>query len=141
MFPVAALDARAWLEGRLTDLDLLLCAPLAPEVVFACELPPGRAALREALARIGYWKRQGCRAMIARAQGEIIWHYFRWGALPITKETWPDQVKYRFYVPPELFERFTHFTRRTPRGDPRPGRAAAPPAKEPVSPTVRTPGA
>ena len=44
--------------------------------------------------------------MVARAEGVIIQHYFKVGALPILKETYPDQVKYRFLLPPEVFDRW-----------------------------------
>lgn len=136
IIPVSAADARRWLTGGLDDLQLLLRASLVPEVIFAGHLPPGRAALREALAAIAYWKQRGCRAIIARAQGVIIPHYFKWKAVPVLKETYPDQVKYRFLLAGEVFERYTHFCKLTPRADPPPAAALAPPGPPPASPHV-----
>ena len=112
VLPVAAADALAWCEGRLEDRDLLLRTPLRPEVVFAVNLPAGRAALRETLGKIAYWKQRGAVAMIARASGPIVGHYLKNGSLAISKELHPGVTQYRFFVPPDAFRKWVaKFTR------------------------------
>ena len=140
VIPVSAADARAWVTGETTDVYLLLHASLVPEVIFAGHLPPGRAALREILGQIAYWKRRGARCMIARAEGRIIQHYFKVGALSILQEVHADQVKHRFLLSPEVFERWTaKFCRETHHADPPPAATPAPALPDPVSPHVNTP--
>jgi hypothetical protein len=133
VIPVSAADARAWVNGETTDLHLLLHASLVPEGIFAGHLPPGRAALREILAQIAYWKSRGAKFMIARAEGRIIQHYFKVGALSILQEVHADQVKHRFLLPPEVFERWT--AKFCPRRHAAPGAAL----QNPDSPHVSTP--
>lgn len=133
VIPVSVADARAWVTGAVDDMYLILRAQLVPEVIFAGHLPPGRLALREILSQIAYWKARGAQSMIARAEGRIIQHYFKTGAVSILQEVYPDQVKHRFLLPPEVFERWTvKFSRpRIP--------APAPALPDPVSPHVQPP--
>jgi hypothetical protein len=133
VIPVSAADARAWVTGAVDDLYLILRAQLVPEVIFAGNLPPGRAALKEILGLIAYWKRRGAKCMIARAEGVIIPHYFKVGATSIMQEVYPDQVKHRFLLSPEVFESWTlKFCWRQDA-------APAPPRRDLDSPPVRTP--
>lgn len=123
VIPVSVDDARAWVTGAVDDMYLILRAQLVPQVIFAAHLPPGRLALREILATIAYWKARGVKSMIARAEGRIIQHYHKVGAVSVMQEIHPDQVKHRFLLPPEVFERWT--AKFCPRQDSSPDPALA----------------
>jgi hypothetical protein len=139
VIPVSVADARLWVTGAVQDIHLIMRASLVPEVIFAGALPPGRAALRQILGEIAYWKRRGAFAMIARAEGRIIQHYFKVGARSMLQEVYPNQVKHRFLLTPEVFNRWTSkFCRDLQAADPPPQAALALARAEPGFPPITT---
>ena len=145
VIPVAAADAIAWAEGRLEDRDLLLRTPLRPEAVFALNLPPGRAALRQCLGQIAYWHQRGAVCLIARASGPIVQHYLKLKALPVLKEVHRQGIQYRFFGPPAAFAAWMAKFSKRPLADlTRSGAGARIPApglplRDPLAPHVQTP--
>lgn len=107
VFPVSAAAALKWCEGELTDLDLLVKAPLRPEAIFILNLPH-LAAYRQVLSACLDWYKAGAVCLITRTFNPVVDdHLLKYGGLPTFKERfrWID-TQYRFLLPPAAFQKF-----------------------------------
>jgi hypothetical protein len=108
--PVAAADALAWASGQLTDVDLLLRAPLIPEAIFWGNFSNLRG-YHDALVQIRAWWTAGARCMILRTQNHVAsGHLMKNGCVCTFRET--GQGACRFFAGPAALEKWiTKFTR------------------------------
>jgi hypothetical protein len=105
VIPVARPQALAWLAGQLNDTDLLLDTPLRPEGIFVADLP-NRAAYRQMLLQLLYWRRQGARFVIFRTGNPVVDdHYHKNGSRETYRENFLGKdSQYRFLLPPKAFD-------------------------------------
>lgn len=104
--PVSAADALAWAGGQLQDADLLLRAPLVPEGIFLVSLP-GRAAYRDCLKQILYWRRRGAVFLVTRTGNRIVDDHIvlKNRGRETYREAWQGaNTQYRFVVLPEALD-------------------------------------
>ena len=98
--PVGAADALLWAQGILSDVDLLLKAPLVPEAIFVVNLPT-RGAYREFLRQVIRYHRAGAVCLIARTNNSVVAkHIIGDGAGIIT---FKEKEKVRMFSPPAAF--------------------------------------
>ena len=108
LIPVDAASALAWARGRRCDKDLALRARLAPEAVFAHNLPPH--TLPEAVRQLAALYEAGCRLMVGRTHNPHWWRILQaHGAVCTFVE---NEYDLRYAAGPEALERFTSRLRR-----------------------------
>ncbi len=101
ILPIAAKDALNWIAGKIDDEQLIFCAPIVPEAVFAVTLPEN--TLPEAIKSVAALYERGAVCMIGRAR-ETRWLAMlkKRGVVETAIET--DEFKSRRYIlPPEKF--------------------------------------
>ena len=104
--PVAAVDALAWAYGSLTDADLLIRSPLVPQAVFVVWVPT-QWAWRDALRQIRHWRELGAVCLITRTGNlDRIHHLQVAGARKTLRETFGNQILYRFIQEPRFFHKY-----------------------------------
>jgi hypothetical protein len=98
---VKAEDALAWLDGRLSDSQLLVLAPLRPEAVFIVNLGCLHE-YRQLVRDLRAWWRRGCRTMICRTSNPVVRrHLVKVGCV----RTWLEKDgSARYAWPPAAFK-------------------------------------
>jgi hypothetical protein len=102
VIPCSALDALAWVAGKLTDADLLAKPCHRPEAIFIVSLPD-RKSYRTMLQRVAIWRAAGAVCLIARTGNPVVDRHLKKNdcVQGVTEHTMPPKT--RFLAPPAVF--------------------------------------